>query len=99
MGQGIVSDNLQYSFILQQDGNLVQYGGPLQALWATMTSNPAGAQLVMQLDGNLVLYEGGQAVWASNTGGNPGAYFAVQGDGNIVVYSSDNRPLWARFGM
>jgi hypothetical protein len=51
--------------------------------------------LVMQGDGNLVLYFApfGQSVWAhplwaSNTAGNSGAFAVMQGDGNLVVYGS-----------
>ncbi|MFD0372285.1 trypsin-like serine protease [Streptomyces sp. NPDC127114] len=50
------------------------------------------AKLIMQTDGNLVIYHtaGGQneggALWASGTGGNPGAFAKMQADGNVVVY-------------
>ncbi len=55
--------------------------------------------LLMQNDGNLVLYDAfSNAVWATHTEGNPHAYFDVQGDGNMVVYSSDDEPLWSLFG-
>ncbi len=65
----------------------------------TITSNNRQFQLVMQDDGNLVIYSVAGTrtpVWASNTVGNPGAKAVFQGDGNIVVYASDGvRPLWA----
>lgn len=51
--------------------------------------------LVMQTDGNLVLYTNGKASWASNTHGNPGAKALLQDDGNFVVYSSAGKALWA----
>ncbi|MFF3013751.1 trypsin-like serine protease [Streptomyces sp. NPDC057939] len=48
------------------------------------------ASLIMQADGNLVLYsESGAALWSSNTYGNPGAYASLQSDGNFVVYKKD----------
>jgi hypothetical protein len=52
--------------------------------------------LVMQSDGNLVLYETGsrKALWSSQTSGNPGAFAALQRDGNLVVYSSSRQPLY-----
>ncbi len=53
--------------------------------------------LIMQRDGNLVLYSNGQPVWASFTQGNPGAFMTMQSDGNLVVYSKDFRPLWATY--
>jgi len=53
--------------------------------------------LVMQTDGNLVLYSGGQPVWATWTQGNPGAIAVMQADGNFVIYSKEGRPLWATY--
>lgn len=54
-------------------------------------------QLVMQRDGNLVLYSSGQPVWATYTQGNPGASLVMQADGNAVIYSKDGRALWATY--
>jgi hypothetical protein len=55
------------------------------------------ARLVMQGDGNLVLYrtDDGRALWASDTSQQPIAYTVMQGDGNFVAYSADGRPYWA----
>lgn len=52
-------------------------------------------QLIMQGDGNLVLYTSSyQVIWASYTQGR-GAYRAVmQGDGNLVIYTQSGTPLW-----
>lgn len=59
-----------------------------------MSSNGA-YQLIMQGDGNLVLYRLAdmQALWSSRTAGNPGAFAIMQGDGNLVVYL-DGRPIF-----
>ncbi len=52
-------------------------------------------KLVMQSDGNLVLYgPTGRATWASRTAGNAGARFVLQPDNNLVVYSATGRPVW-----
>lgn len=52
-------------------------------------------RLVMQGDGNLVLYSAaGHAVWASRTVGQ-GVRLVMQGDGNAVLYTPTNEPLWA----
>lgn len=54
--------------------------------------------LVMQGDGNLVLYNGARKpVWASNTNGHNGAFATMQTDGNFVVYADQARQhaLWA----
>jgi hypothetical protein len=68
----------------------------------TVTSSNNAFQLVMQRDGNLVLYqldanrERTVPTWASNTVGNNGARARMQSDGNLVVYAADDaRPLWA----
>jgi len=53
------------------------------------------ARLVMQSDGNLVVYvEGNRVRWASNTAG-AGHRARLQTDGNLVVYNVSNRALWA----
>lgn len=52
--------------------------------------------LVMQADGNLVLYQNGttKALWATGTHGKKVAFAIMQGDGNFVVYAPDNTVLW-----
>jgi hypothetical protein len=51
--------------------------------------------LVLQSDGNLVLYQGKKALWSTVTGKHPGAFAAMQTDGNLVVYSRAKKALWA----
>jgi len=55
--------------------------------------------LIMQADGNLVLYAGPgstNAIWHTHTNGvGSGPYRAVmQTDGNFVVYDANNTPTW-----
>ncbi len=53
-------------------------------------------RLVMQNDGNLVMYNKTTPTWASGTSGNVGAYLKVQNDNNLVIVRrSDARVLWA----
>lgn len=55
-------------------------------------------RLVMQTDGNLVLYApGGSARWHTHTYGNPGAWAQFNWDGNLVVYGPGAVPLWNSF--
>lgn len=51
-------------------------------------------QLVVQGDGNLVLYGPSGAVWATNTVGVTGAHLAMQGDSNLVLYDGAGRARW-----
>jgi hypothetical protein len=54
-------------------------------------------KLVLQGDGNLVLYSTatGAATWASNTAvQNPGQ-LVMQGDGNLVLYTVGGTAYWA----
>jgi hypothetical protein len=54
-------------------------------------------RLVMQSDGDLVLYRkrDGATLWTSNTSGHPGAYAVMQPDGNLVIYRPGSAALWA----
>ncbi|WP_298309191.1 hypothetical protein [uncultured Erythrobacter sp.] len=59
------------------------------------TSDNGQFRLVMQGDGNLVLYQGGAALWASNTVGSGANRAIMQADGNLVLRTSSNTPVWA----
>jgi Cysteine-rich secretory protein family len=53
--------------------------------------------LIMQPDGNVVLYnQQSQPLWSTDTGGliTPG-HFAMQADGNLVLYDTDGGAKWA----
>jgi hypothetical protein len=51
--------------------------------------------LIMQGDGNLVLYQGSTALWASGTVGSGADEAIMQGDGNFVLYTSSGTPVWS----
>ncbi len=50
--------------------------------------------LVLQDDGNLVLYESGRALWSSHTASQVTVFADVQ-DGNLVLYAGGLKPIWA----
>lgn len=50
--------------------------------------------LVLQKDGNLVLYLNGKALWATSTNGKKIKNLVMQSDGNLVLYDTSMRPLW-----
>lgn len=67
-GQGLISPNGQYTLVLQEDGNLVEYSYGNWATWATETAGLRIDHATLQLDGNFVLYgQNEQARWASET--------------------------------
>ncbi|WP_338786163.1 MIR domain-containing protein [Metabacillus sp. FJAT-53654] len=64
-----------------------------------LTANNGRAFLIMQEDGNFVLYEVHKGknipVWASNTNGSGAVKAVMQGDGNLVVYKPNGQAVWA----
>ena len=70
-------------------------------------ANRTGARIVMQSDGNLVVYPAGtnptpSPIWASaspSTPPVPGSYLQMQADGNLVIYKPDHtNTAWHRQG-
>lgn len=56
------------------------------------------SKLIMQPDGNAVLYDDTVTVfWSAGTNGNPGSSLLVQDDGNLVILSPQSAVLWCRF--
>jgi hypothetical protein len=61
----------------------------------TLKSPDCGIRLVMQTDGNLVVYSRlGHAIWASGSRGS-NARFALQTDYNLVVRNGAGTAIWA----
>jgi len=95
----IKSQNGEYKFVMQGDGNLVLYQGGA-ARWASNSNGKGTApyRLVMQGDGNLVIYDkNNSATWASNSNGKGTAPYrlVVQNDRNVVIYDRNNSATWA----
>lgn len=60
-----------------------------------IVSGNGNFDLIMQTDGNLVLYTRfGYPLWNTHTARNPGSRLAVQTDGNLVIYTPANRAIW-----
>jgi tRNA A-37 threonylcarbamoyl transferase component Bud32/outer membrane biosynthesis protein TonB len=101
-GGQILSQNKLYRFEVQPAGALVLYDSYTnKQLWSSQTKGDPDA-LVIQDDGNLVLYaKNGSVIWASDETGKKGDYFlTLQDDGNLVVYrgiygSPNITPIWA----
>jgi hypothetical protein len=94
-GQSLWSPLGRYEFVMQTDGNLVEYdtsnGSPL---WATMTGG-SGNWAVMQGDGNFVVYSAAsRALWWSHTNPSSNDHLTVQDDGDVRIFSGSTA-LWA----
>jgi hypothetical protein len=81
----------------QSDG---LHSGQVLVPGASITSDDGHSLLVMQGDGNLVLYDTSanpwRPLWASNTATGDSSYLINQGDGNLVVYRlADGQPTWS----
>ncbi|MCC7288966.1 hypothetical protein IT414_01055 [bacterium] len=60
-----------------------------------LVSQDGRYRLIMQGDGNLVLYSPSRAIWSTRTSGKPSTRLDIQGDGNLVLYGNDGRYYWA----
>ncbi|WP_256725499.1 hypothetical protein [Streptomyces sp. IMTB 2501] len=71
--------------------------GSGQKLYGGWWAQAKYTRLVVQPDGNVVLYRkrDGKALWSTGTYGHSGAYAYMQSDGNLVVYSSTGTALWS----
>jgi hypothetical protein len=97
-GTIVSSCNGTYIFDYQTDGNVVLYKGSIygpNALWASNTAGKTSAKLIMQTDGNLVLYDAtNNPVWGTiedgGITGTPVSGLSIQNDGNLVIYGPNN---------
>lgn len=78
----------------QATGATLTAGSQLTA-GQSITSPSGLVTLIMQTDGNLVVYGAGGVLWHAGTTGNAGARFVLQQDGNAVVYAANNTALWS----
>jgi hypothetical protein len=62
-----------------------------------ITSPNNGYKLLLQNDGNLVLYRliDNHALWATGTNGQNVVNALMQNDGNFVLYLGNGSPCWA----
>jgi prepilin-type N-terminal cleavage/methylation domain-containing protein len=84
------------SAVVTLPATILASGGSL-SVNQKLTSPNNQYYLIMQGDGNLVLYTAANVpLWASNTGGTPSTLALMQkGDGNFVVYTASGSPTWA----
>ncbi len=92
--EGLSSPGFKVALRMQHDGNLVLYTQS-RVLWASGTAGHPGARLVLQGDGNLVVYDAnGTALWSTSTAGQPVSRLQVQDDCNVVLYAG-SAAIWS----
>ncbi len=77
-------------------GESLSVGSYLESLQGTKAGDrwvPA-AMLVMQPDGDLVLYVGGKPSWSSGTASKAGSYVVMDPLGALVIYDCNHTPVW-----
>jgi hypothetical protein len=99
-GQWIISPNGQYLLLMASDGNLDLFfweptaPNGAQLLWAS-SGLGAGTWVIMQTDGQLVMYNGLQFKVVAATCCYTGNFLRLQDDANLVVYTSSQVALWS----
>ena len=100
-GGYLISPNGRYRATVTS-GNLVvmDMQAPTSVKWSSSSSGNWGSGLLMQGDGNLVMYSTANpptnAIWASWTNGTgAGNYLVMQDDANLVVYRADGVAVWS----
>lgn len=92
-----------------EDGNLVIYNAGGQPLWASATDGNAGAVLILQDDGKVVIYKSGKPIWSTadlHSGrtlqsgrilrsGNGQYKLEMQTDGNLALRNASSQIIWA----
>ncbi len=63
-------------------------------VWST---GRGGAQLKLQTDGNLVIYDSnGKATWATGTNGKSAGWLVLGSDGSLRLYDASGTQVWTR---
>lgn len=94
--QSLTSVSGRYTFVHQDDGNLVLYDNESgDGVWASGTQGRGTARCVLHLDGDLTLYDReAHVVWSTDTGHHPGSVLSV-GDDGAALRTPDGTVLWS----
>ena len=68
--------------------------GTVLSVGQAVYDSTAKRKLIMQADGNVVLYSGTKALWSTRTAKKGGHHLSLLKDGNLVLYTSKNKVLW-----
>lgn len=90
------SANENYRLTLNKDGNLVLQSWPKEKnIWASHTSGAGGEYLVLEDDGNLVMYtKKDKTVWESDTSGSGADKLMLHNTGELALYFGSEK-VWS----
>lgn len=98
----LISDNNEYTAVLQGDGNFVVYKGETiaeNALFETATNpavNPHPYTAIISNDGSLQIKDNDrEIVYQAVAWKTGGTRLVMQDDGNLVIYNDEDEPTWA----
>jgi hypothetical protein len=94
---GTGSPNQKWYFAPYGDPSAKHLLNPYEVLHFndSLQSEDGRCKLIMQSDGNLVLYfPNGETPWASGTENSDADYAVMQGDGNFVIYNAQGQWKW-----
>ncbi|MDE0374534.1 MAG: L,D-transpeptidase family protein [bacterium] len=103
-GQSLLSSDGSYRLAFLPDGDLVLYRNfapywGAEEVWSAGTGGSGGDRLVMQHNGDLVMYQalrfGRGPVWHSGTAGFKGAELALPEEGGATIRLNDADLLWS----
>lgn len=94
-GGWLVSQNGIFILTMTLNGNLMlSFKNRNLIRWESKTSG-RGERLVMEQNGNLVIYDKNKnIVWESGTTGR-GEYLQLENEANLVVYDSNQIEIWS----
>lgn len=95
-GENLHSSDDRYYLRMQPDGNFVLYDNGTAIWWTNTWGNP-GSSVVMQADGNLVVYRpDGTAIWSTETWGTDADRLVLYDDGDLVLLDPTGQLIWRR---
>ncbi|GAA0524202.1 hypothetical protein GCM10010172_00760 [Paractinoplanes ferrugineus] len=94
--EGLHSSDGRFYLWMQADGNFVLYDNGV-AVWETNTDGNPGSSVVMQADGNLVVYKPDETpIWHTNTWGTTADRLVLYDNGDLLLLDPTGKIVWHR---
>lgn len=96
IGSSLISDNQLYRLDVQTDGNVTIYHTRKDRIvWSTNTYGLNTTHLILQYDGNLVIYDTNhKGLWVSRTYGSKSQRLKLLNNGKLAILSTDGKQIW-----